>query len=172
MSQGYVQIYTGEGKGKTTAAFGLALRALGAGEKVWIAQFLKLGKSSECRALERFGDQITLRAFGVPRGIPDPFTEEDYRAAEKGLAWVKQELRRKVCFLMICDEICTPGLFKEERLLELLEYRKSFAPETELVLTGRGASPKLMETADLVSEMRQIKHYFDEGVPFRKGIEV
>ncbi len=171
MSRGYVQIYTGEGKGKTTAAFGLALRALGAGEKVWIAQFLKLGESSECVALKRFGDQVTLRAFGVPRQIAAPFTEEDYRAAEEGLSWVRQELRRKACFLMICDEVCTPGLFEEEVLLELLEFRKCFAPETEMILTGRGASSKLMEAADLVSEVRKIKHYFNEGVPFRKGIE-
>jgi len=172
MSQGYVQIYTGEGKGKTTAAFGLALRALGAGKKVCIAQFLKLGESSECRALERFGDQIILRAFGVPREIPDPFTKEDYRAAKEGLAWIQEELRRRAYFLMVCDEICTPGLFKENVLLELLAFRARHAPETELVLTGRGASPKLVEAADLVSEMRQIKHYFHQEVPFRKGIEV
>ena len=172
MPQGYVQIYTGEGKGKTTAAFGLALRALGAGKKVWIAQFLKLGESSECQALKCFGKEVTLRSFGIPRRMEAPFTKGDFRAAEEGFSWVKETLGQKKCFLMICDEICTPGLFREESLLELLAFRKRFAPETELVLTGRSASSGLIDAADLVSEMRKIKHYFDEGVPFRKGIEI
>ncbi len=172
MSQGYVQIYTGEGKGKTTAAFGLALRALGGGKRVWIAQFLKQGESGECRGLEHFEGRAILRAFGIPRRIGAPFTEQDHHAAEEGLSWVRQELLQKECFLMICDEICTPGLFEESRLLELLEFRAEHAPKTELVFTGRGASPRLVEAADLVSEIREIKHYFRRGVLPRRGIEM
>ena len=169
--RGYVQVYTGDGKGKTTAALGLALRAAGAGARVFIAQFLKGRKTSELAALERLSDVITIRQCGrgsFIRGEPEP---EDIEAAREGLAEVKQVIAAGDYSLVILDEANIAahlGLFSVDELLEVIELR----PEhVELVITGRRSDQRVIDAADLVTEMREVKHYFTEGVAARRGIE-
>jgi cob(I)alamin adenosyltransferase len=169
--QGYTHVYTGDGKGKTTAALGLALRAAGAGLNVYIAQFLKKGTYSEISALERFADRITLEQFGLGRFIKGNPRAEDIEAAAEGLKAVKGCLAAAKHQLIILDEANVAvncGLFSANELLEIIDLR----PENmELVITGRGAFPEIIERADLVSEVKSVKHYYKNGVKARIGIE-
>jgi cob(I)alamin adenosyltransferase len=169
--KGYVQIYTGDGKGKTTAALGLALRAAGAGFKVYIAQFLKKGDYSEIKALTRFSDLVTVDQFGLGRFVKNAPAPADIEAAAKGLDKINTIIAANSHQLVILDEAnvaVSCGLFAAEALLKLIEQK----PDTmELVITGRGAAPEIIEQADLVSEVKNIKHYFNNGVPARIGIE-
>ena len=169
--KGYVQVYTGDGKGKTTAAIGLAIRAAGAGLKVFIAQFLKAGKYNELKALSRFSDLIKIKQYGRGCLIYGSPEEEDIRAAKKGLEEVKNVIRSGEYDLVILDEanIATYyNLFTADELLELIRSR----PENvEIVITGRMADPKIIAEADLVTEMKEIKHYYQKGVIAREGIE-
>lgn len=169
---GYVHVYTGDGKGKTTAALGLALRAAGAGWRVFIGQFAKAAATSELRALARLSDLVTIYQFGRPRWIgPNP-TEEDIAAAREGLARCREAIRSGQYRLVILDEANlgpTLRLFSLEDLLDLLDARPD---GVELVLTGRYAHPAILERADVVTEMRELKHYYRQGVLARTGIEM
>ena len=169
--KGYVQVYTGEGKGKTTAALGLALRAAGAGLRVFFGQFLKSGRYSEIKALERFGERITVEQFGCGGFVKGNPSAEDLKAAQHGLQRVKTLLQSEFFDLMVLDEACVAvnsGLFTADALVDLIRLK----PErTELVFTGRGAPADLVERADLVTEMKAIKHYFQTGIGAREGIE-
>lgn len=169
--QGYVQVYTGDGKGKTTAALGLILRAAGAGLRIYLGQFIKKGRFSEIRTLaDRFPD-VTIEQYGrgrFVRGAPSP---EDIAAAREGLDRLRRAMLDKAYDIVIADEINTAvdiGLFPVADLLMLLEDRP---PEVELVLTGRHAPPALIERADLVTDMTCIKHYHAAGTAARPGIE-
>jgi cob(I)alamin adenosyltransferase len=176
MERGQVHVYTGDGKGKTTAAAGLALRALGGGMRVFIGQFIKEKPSGEMEALRRFDDMAEVRRFGkgfvrAGRGEPDKPDEEHAAAAKAGF----QEARRAVLSgrfgMVVLDEINTAvslGLLGVDDVLELIREKPD---SVELVLTGRGAHEKVVEAADLVTEMREIKHYFKKGLMARKGIE-
>jgi cob(I)alamin adenosyltransferase len=168
---GYVQVYTGDGKGKTTAAMGLALRAAGAGLKVFIAQFVKSEKYSEIFALERFQDLITCRQYGSGCWLQGKPGAEDVRLARSGLEEVRQIVAAGGHDVVILDEanIATHfGLLSAEDLTALIDIR---LPGVELIFTGRKADPRLIARADLVSEMREIKHYYQKGVLARKGID-
>jgi len=170
-NRGYTQVYTGNGKGKTTAALGLAIRAAGAGLKVFIAQFIKLGDYSEIKALQRFSDLITVEQFGRGRFIKGKPTPEDIQAAQKGLERVKAVMASDEYNIIIMEEANVAaklGLFALEDLLEIVINKTA---EKELVITGRGASPRIIEKADLVTEMKEIKHYYQVGVRARVGIE-
>lgn len=169
--KGYIQVYTGNGKGKTTAALGLAIRAAGAGMRVYIAQFVKGMHYSELDALERYADRITLKQYGRDCFIdkePDP---EDIRAARKGLEEVKDVLASGDYQMLILDEanIATRyNLFSPEELVDLIRSK----PESvEIVITGRNADPKVLAMADLITEMKEVKHYYSSGVEARPGIE-
>ena len=169
--KGYVQVYTGNGKGKTTASLGLSLRAAGAGLKVFIAQFLKQGDYSEIRALERFSDLNRIEQYGLGRFIKGKPTEEEIQAAQKGLQEVKEAMLSGEYDVIIVEEgnvAASCGLFEVQKLLELISQKPD---DLELVITGRGASPEVIEQADLVTEMKEIKHYYQEGVAARVGIE-
>jgi cob(I)alamin adenosyltransferase len=169
--QGYVQVYTGDGKGKTTAALGLALRAAGAGHRVFFAQFAKGMYYSELQALERFSDLITVRQYGRRCFIRGEPGEEDRRLARTGLAEAKVEMLSGRYQLVVLDEASIAvyfGLFSIDDLLEVVEVRPT---EVELVITGRRAHERLLAVADLVTEMREVKHYYQQGVAARKGIE-
>lgn len=169
--KGYVQVYTGDGKGKTTAALGLALRAAGARMKVYIGQFIKSAEYSEIKALERFSDQITLTQYGRGCFIRGNPCEEDIELARKGLDEISAALRSGNYDLVIADEANVAfgcNLVSEADLLALIDARP---PETELVLTGRNAPQAVIERADLVTEMREVKHYYQNGVLAREGIE-
>ena len=170
-SRGYIQVYTGNGKGKTTAAIGLAIRAAGAGLKVYIAQFIKLGDYSEIKALKRFSDLITVEQFGLGRFTDGKPTSEDIAAAQKGLRQVKSIMATEEYKVIILEEANVAakyGLIREQDLLGLI-IKKPY--DVELVITGRYASSRVIDNADLVTEMMPVKHYFEKGVPARVGIE-
>ncbi|MBW2011968.1 MAG: cob(I)yrinic acid a,c-diamide adenosyltransferase [Deltaproteobacteria bacterium] len=169
--KGYVHIYTGNGKGKTTAALGLAIRAAGAGYKVFIAQFIKMGEFSEIKALKRFSDLITVEQFGLGRFVKGRPSPEDIEAAQKGLAKIKSILSSGEYRIVIMEEANVAAkleLFSVQDLLDIISVKPK---EIELVITGRGADPRIIEKADLVTEMKEIKHYYQKGVPARVGIE-
>jgi len=169
--KGYVQVYTGNGKGKTTAALGLSLRAAGAGFKVYIAQFLKMGDYSEIKALEKFAGQITIEQFGLGHFIKGKPSNQDVEAARQGLEKVKTVLAAGKHQIVIMEEAnvaAAIGLFPIENLIDIIQNKPQ---GVELVITGRGASAKVIELADLVTEMKEIKHYYQKGVKARKGIE-
>ena len=168
---GYVQVYTGDGKGKTTAAMGLALRAAGAGLKVFIAQFVKSEKYSEIFALERFPELITCRQYGSGCWLQGRPSDEDVRLAKSALEEVRRIVAAGGHDVVILDEanIATYfGLLTVDDLTALIDIKP---PGVELVFTGRKADPKLIERADLVSEMREVKHYYQKGVLARKGFD-
>ena len=170
-TRGYIQVYTGNGKGKTTAAIGLAIRAAGAGLKVFIAQFIKMGDYSEIKALRRFSDLITVEQFGLGRFTDGKPLPEDIQAAQKGLKRIKSIMASEEYKVIILEEANVAakfGLLREQDLLGLI-VNKPY--DLELVITGRHASSRVIEIADLVTEMVPIKHYFEKGVPARVGIE-
>jgi cob(I)alamin adenosyltransferase len=172
LEKGLVQVYTGNGKGKTSAAFGLALRAAGRGLKVYVIQFIKGGFDyGELYVVDKLPN-VTLRAFGRGKFIVDKTpAKEDVRLAEEALALAEQVVKSGDYDVVILDEVnvaLSLGLVKLERVLELAKGKPK---HVELVLTGRNAHEKIVEIADLVTEMREIKHPFNKGVPARKGIE-
>ncbi|MBN1950619.1 MAG: cob(I)yrinic acid a,c-diamide adenosyltransferase [Bacteroidales bacterium] len=169
--KGYIHVYTGNGKGKTTAAFGLALRAVGAGRKVFIAQFAKGQVYSEIEAARRYLPDITIRQYGLDCFIINAPRQADIDFGRRGLKEVHQIIREGKFDMVILDEANIAfyyKLFTTEELLEILQERKE---GTEVIITGRYAPPELIEAADLVTEMQETKHYFSEGVQARKGIE-
>ncbi|MCD6359445.1 MAG: cob(I)yrinic acid a,c-diamide adenosyltransferase, partial [Armatimonadetes bacterium] len=165
------QVYTGDGKGKTTAALGLALRCAGAGGRVFIAQFVKGMHYSELDALERFADLITVRQYGRDCFITGDPTPEDIELARAGLAEAREAMLSGRYRLVILDEVNIAthfGLFAVEDLLEFIDGRPE---DVELVITGRRADERVIDRADLVTDMRCVKHYYDAGVEARRGIE-
>ncbi|MBF0113363.1 MAG: cob(I)yrinic acid a,c-diamide adenosyltransferase [Desulfamplus sp.] len=171
MKKGYVQIYTGNGKGKTTAALGLTLRAAGAGFKIFIAQFLKQGDYSEIKALAKFKDQITVEQYGLGKFVMGKPSTEDVEAGRQGYNRLIEILKNGEHDLVIAEEanvamMCT--ILTEQDLLNLIDAKPE---QTELIITGRGATKSLIDKADLVTEMQEIKHYYKQGVVARVGIE-
>jgi len=169
--RGYIHVYTGNGKGKTTAALGLAIRAAGAGLQVYMAQFVKYGNYSEIKGLDRFSDLITVEQFGCGRFIKGRPSGEDVAAARQGLNKVKTILAAGKHAVVILDEASVAvslNLFSEKELLEIIDRRPD---NVEIIITGRGATSAIIEAADLVTEMQEIKHYFKKGVAARIGIE-
>lgn len=169
--RGFVQVYTGDGKGKTTAAFGLALRAAGAGLKVFIAQFVKSQRYSEIGALERFGDLISCRQLGRGCWLRGEPSEEDARLAREGFGEVREIVRSGEYQVVILDEANIATFFKLLDVGDMLELIDIKPPNVELIFTGRRADERLIERADLVTEMREVKHYYQKGIESRKGIE-
>lgn len=168
--KGYIHLYTGNGKGKTTAALGLALRAAGAGKMVFVAQFVKGMHYAELDALTRF-PEIELNQYGLDCFIENQPTEMDIQAARKGLEEVTIMILGNQYDVIILDEVCIAlyyHLFETEELISILLQKPD---SMEIVLTGRYAPPELFEIADLVTEMNEIKHYYTKGVLARKGIE-
>ena len=157
--------------GKTTAALGLALRAAGAGLKVYFAQFIKSNAYSEVIALERWSDRITLEQFGRGCFIRGNPCQEDIDVAQRALEAITAALTSGRYDMVVADEANVAfkcRLVSEEALLGLIDARPA---DVELVLTGRGAPQAVLDRADLVTEMKPIKHYFTKGVLARKGIE-
>ena len=171
MLKGYIQIYTGNGKGKTTAAFGLALRAVGAGLKVYIAQFVKGVEYSELESVKRLSDSITLKQYGLGFFVNREPDKDDIRAAREGL----KEVRGIMCSggydLVILDEANVAVYHDLFSVEDLLEFMRAKPKNVELVITGRRADPRIIESADLVTEMKEVKHYYHSGVGARIGIE-
>ena len=169
--KGYIQVYTGDGKGKTTAALGLTLRAVGAGLKVYIAQFIKKGDYSEIIALERLSDSVTVEQFGCGRFSKGRASDEDIALAHKGLGRIKDIFASGQYDVVIMDEAnvaVSCGLFGVEALLDIMDLKPA---AVELIITGRNAPASVIEKADLVSQVNAVKHYFQNGVKARIGIE-
>ncbi|MFO8072489.1 MAG: cob(I)yrinic acid a,c-diamide adenosyltransferase [Polyangia bacterium] len=172
--RGCVQVYTGDGKGKTTAAFGMALRAAGRGMRVWIGQLMKGFPYGELAGAGMLGGLLTVEQHGSPECIPwrEEPRAEDVERARKGLDACKRALSSGNYRIVVLDEACVAlgfALIEERDLLELIDLRP---PEVELVLTGRGAPRAVIERADLVTEMRELKHpYATQGLEARDGIE-
>lgn len=168
--KGYVQVYTGNGKGKTTASLGLAIRAAGAGLKVYIVQFLEKRDYSDIKSLAAF-ENITVEQYGLGafvRGKPSP---EDKAAGARGYERLREILTNNQHDLVIVEEgnaavMCQ--VLAQEDLLALIDMKP---PNVELVITGRGASQSVMDRADLVTVVKEIKHYDNQGVESRVGIE-
>ncbi len=169
--KGYIQIYTGNGKGKTTAALGLALRAAGAGMKIYFAQFIKGKPYSELSILKNRIPEITIKQYGLGCFIVDKPTEDDINAAIKGLNEIANIILSEKYDMIVLDEITIAlyyKLFSADRLIKVLQSKSD---KTEIVITGRYAPDELIKIADLVTEMKEIKHYYKDGVEARKGIE-
>ncbi len=174
--QGFIHIYTGNGKGKTTSCIGLTIRSLGAGFKVFFCQFMKNGDYSEIKALKKVGEttfpgQLEIHQYGQKGRLFEKPTEKDKSAATKGLHKAMIAASSGDYDLVILDEVNIVlhyNLIEEEELLKLMENKDK---NTELVLSGRYAAEKIVQKADLVSEINSLKHYSQNGVPARLGIE-
>lgn len=172
--KGYIQVYTGNGKGKTTAALGQALRAAGHGKKTYIGQFLKGQKYGELESIMKLKPWITIAQFGrdtfihVAKGDPDTI---DIQKARAGLEACTQAMLSGNYDIIVLDEINVAihlGLVKEKSVLTFLERKPK---HIEVILTGRYAPDTIIKKADLVTEMKEIKHYYSTGVRARTGIE-
>jgi cob(I)alamin adenosyltransferase len=171
MNKGYVQVYTGNGKGKTTAALGQALRAAGAGLKVYIGQFLKKGGYSELAALERFSDLIVIEQFGTGEYIIGKPKPEDIEAGRNCLKAIKEALLSNKYDVIVMEEAGVAEKFGIIGADDILDMIRKKPDSVELIITGRGVSQAVMDAADLVTEMKEVKHYYQKGVVARKGIE-
>jgi cob(I)alamin adenosyltransferase len=167
-----IQVYTGNGKGKTTASLGLALRACGQGLSVFMIQFMK---GSVDYGETRIASQIpnlTIRQFGRPELVDkkNPLAE-DIKGAQEALDCAGKVLQEGAHHLVILDEINVALDFRLIDLKSVLSLIEKKPAHVELVLTGRYAAPEILEKADLVTEMREVRHYYQKGVPARKGFE-
>ncbi|NPA57821.1 MAG: cob(I)yrinic acid a,c-diamide adenosyltransferase [Aquificae bacterium] len=182
-----VYVYTGDGKGKTTAAIGTGIRAVGSGLSVLMVQFMKVKElTSEYRVLQKI-DRFEVVSFGregfylpaeeieknpelAEKGFK-PFSKIDYQLADEGIEYVKNSLLQEKHDLYILDEVCIAlhyGLLKEKTVVSMLtEHGK----EVEFILTGRNCPKAVLETADLITEMKNVRHPFEKGIMGRKGID-
>ena len=170
LEKGYVQVYTGNGKGKTTAALGIALRTICAGNKVFFGQFMKGQEYSELKAASLLPG-LKMEQFGgvcFVNGVP---TEKDIRDAQKGLNRMREVLVSGDYDMVVFDEINTSLFFHMLSVEEVLKVLELKPERTEVILTGRYAPQELIDRADLVTEMKEIKHYYEAGVDSRIGIE-
>lgn len=170
MEKGYVHVYTGNGKGKTTAALGLSLRAVCAGKKVFFGQFIKGMDYSELESVN-FLPNFRIEQFGRDCFIYNDPTEADIKLAREGLEKCKEILKEGNYDVVVLDELNIAiyyNLFTSREAIEIIMER---APHVEVIITGRYAEENIIELADLVTEMKEIKHYYNNGVEARKGIE-
>ncbi len=172
LEKGLVQVYTGNGKGKSSAAFGLALRAIGRGLKVYIIQFIKGGFDyGELYIVDKLPN-FTLKAFGRGKFITEkPAGKEDVELAEEALALAEEVVKSGEYDIVILDEINVALNLKLIKIEKVLELIKNKPKHVELILTGRYAPNEIIEAADLVTEMKEVKHPFNKGYQARKGIE-
>ena len=177
LQHGYIQIYTGNGKGKTTASLGLAMRALGRGWKVLIIMFTKGGNDygeliSFASLSPDFKDKVKIVQAGLDRIVySSNISEEDKKQAQLGWEIAKRAIKNDEYQLLILDEANIAldlGLIELSDMIDLLKNKPD---DMEIVLTGRNAKPEIIEIADLVSEIKPVKHYWDKGIKARRGIE-
>jgi cob(I)alamin adenosyltransferase len=173
LKQGFIQIYTGNGKGKSTAAIGQAVRAAGFGLKSYIAQFMKEYPYKELNSLKHLSKWITIEQFGgdefvYKKELPG---KDDLEKASKGLQIAREKMLGGEYDLIILDESIVAIYFRLIETKELIEFIKSKPENVELILTGRYCPEELIELADLVTEMKEVKHYYQKGITSRRGIE-
>ncbi|NPV27505.1 MAG: cob(I)yrinic acid a,c-diamide adenosyltransferase [Firmicutes bacterium] len=175
LKKGLVQVYTGDGKGKTTAALGQAFRAIGRGLKVCMIQFLKGASSGELYTVKRIEPDFQIFRFEKNRGFFWTLTDEEKRELkqeiETGFAFAKELLAKGECDILILDEIM--GVLQNKLLTveEVCDLIRNKPEHVELILTGRNVPPEIAELADLITEMKEVKHYYTQGIPARVGIE-
>lgn len=171
--RGYVQVYTGNCKGKTTAALGLAFRAMGRGLKTYIGQFMKGQPYGELDAAKSAKPYITIEQYGKKgfMHVKNPPEADDVRMAQLGLNKARSAMMSGGYDIVVFDEIITAHYFHLVSLEDMLEIIRSKPANVEIVLTGRYAPKELIDAADLVTEMTEIKHYYQKGVAARDGIE-
>lgn len=191
--KGYVQVYTGNGKGKTTAAIGLAIRALGAGKRVLFLQFMKSKAYSEHQILPEISSDLTLETMGKPFFVakegslteeelatwgdevvifPPGKPPEEYKVImNQGVKRAKEAVSSGQYDIVVLDEIIVAMFFELISDRQMQEILSSRLDAVELILTGRGASDNLIEQADLVTNMQEVKHYYNQGITARIGIE-
>lgn len=175
LKKGYIQVYTGNGKGKTTAAVGLGVRAAGNKYTVYMIQFLKGGKTGELESIKALHPYFQIFRFEKSRGFFWTLSEEQKselkEEIQNGYHFALEALKENKCDVLILDEVMgaiSNKLITEEQILALIDAK----PENvELIMTGRNVPESVMEKAHLVTEMKDVKHYFGEGVPAREGIE-
>ncbi len=167
---GYVQINTGNGKGKTTAAFGTSLRMLIRGKSVFFGQFIKGTDTAELE-MPKYFPEFTIKQFGKGCFIMRKPDEVDIRMAHEGLKVAAEALKSGRYGLVVLDEVNVAVSVGLLTAAEVLDAVKNRAEGTEVIMTGRDAPSEFIEYADLVTEMKKVKHYFDEGISARKGIE-
>ena len=173
LSKGYVQIYTGNGKGKTTAALGQALRAAGTGLKSFIVQFMKNCPYGEIHSLSFLRYWITIKQYGNDRFVLEKElpTDEDIQVAQKALHQARKAMVSGKYDIIILDEICISLYYNLINLEQIMRFLLDKPEHVEIILTGRYCPKELLEKADLVTEMKEIKHYYQKGVSARKGVE-
>jgi cob(I)alamin adenosyltransferase len=171
--QGHIQVYTGNCKGKTTAALGLAFRAMGHEFKTYIGQFIKKHPYGEVRASGMVSDFITLEQYGLGCFIRTNrvVTDEDISAARNGLARAREVMLSGEYNIVVLDEVLTACHLKLVLVEDILNFISQKPSGVELILTGRYAPQEIMDAADLVTEMKEIKHYYSKGIQARIGIE-
>lgn len=169
--KGFIQVYTGNGKGKTTAAIGLSIRAVGAGKKVFFAQFVKGKPYSEITVLQKLSPTITLKQYGLGCFIEKEPTKADIESAQKGLQEIKKFIQAASYDVIVLDEANIALFFNLFSVKDLIKIVQSKPPETEIIITGRYAPEEIIAIADLVTEMKEVKHYYNSGIEARKGIE-
>lgn len=167
---GYVHIYTGNGKGKTTAAFGLALRAICAGKKVYIGQFIKGMKYSELDAV-KYLPNLVIEQYGRNCFIKNKPTQQDIDLAQSGLKKITEVIMSGKYDIVILDEINVAIYYKLVETSQVIDIIKNRPVNVEIVLTGRYAPQEIIDIADLVTNMQEVKHYYQKGVMARQGIE-
>ncbi len=170
LEKGYIQVYTGNGKGKTTAALGITLRTVCAGNKVFFGQFMKGQDYSEKKAVQ-FLPGLTMEQFGGQHFLNGTPTPKDFTDAKAGLERMKEVLSSGQYDLVVFDEINTTLFFKLVTVEEVMAVLDLKPEKTEVVLTGRYAPQEIIDRADLCTEMKEIKHYYNAGVDARVGIE-
>jgi len=175
LEKGLIQVYTGDGKGKTTAALGQGLRSCGRGLKVCMVQFLKGGDTGELHSVEKLHPLFEIFRFEKKRGF---FWTLDHKEKyelkediEKGFEFIKAVVSKEECDVLIIDELLGVLGNKLLEVKEVVELLKSKPDTMEIIITGRNASKEIIDAADLVTEMKEIKHYFKNGVSAREGIE-
>ena len=169
----YIQIYTGNGKGKTSAALGQAMRSAGSGLKTFIVMFMKDFLYGEIKSIKHFSDCIRIEQYGNDTFVlrqkqPD---DKDIAAAQQALKQARKAMLSAKYDIVIMDEVCVAihfGLLRNEAVVSIMAEKPS---EVELILTGRYCPAAIVEKADLVTEMQEFKHYYQKGVATRKGIE-
>lgn len=175
LEKGLVQVYTGEGKGKTTAAIGQGIRAYGNGLKVYMLQFLKGGKTGELATIDELGENFKIFRFEKPKDFTWNLTEEEKEELRleirEGYNFALNAVKENKCDVLIIDEIMAVLSNKFLTVEEVLHIIDNKPKSMELILTGRNVPSEIIEKSNLVTEMKCIKHYFNEGVPAREGIE-
>ena len=171
--KGYVQVYTGNCKGKTTAAMGLAFRAMGSGMKTYIGQFMKGQVYGELQSAVMVKPWITIEQYGRKEliHVTRPPRQEDVDMAQAGLAKARQAMLSDEYDIIVFDEILTAHFFQLVSVKDMLDVISDKPENVEVVFTGRYAPQEIIDAADLVTEMVEVKHYYEKGVDARKGIE-